>query len=259
LGEKSTTETATGFNEGGGGGGSSGTEGGDSGTGGGGSSSDDDKGKSASEKFSDYISGGGKVEVGQPVYDSDTGRNYTVGQNDNGDYILEDENGHDVSDEITLASGQNNNLLPHFAAGTGTIAVTGELGPELHVKSNGDMDLLGKHGREYAWVEPNDKIYTAAQTASILGSKKIREMINGFSSGINNFIPGYASAFDVGNNGYGTQLGSSSGGGDYSGGGGGGGGGGETVPTQLTAENHRFDANWLKYRDILERYYTILQ
>jgi hypothetical protein len=121
------------------------------------------------------------------------------------------------------------------------------------------MDLLGKHGREYAWVEPNDKIYTAAQTASILGSKKIREMINGFSSGINNFIPGYASAFDVGNNSYGTQLGSSSSGGDFSGGGRSSGGGGGTAEAELTAENHRFDANWIKYRDILERYYTILQ
>ena len=244
-----------GSSDGGSSGGSS--DGGSSGDGG--NSNDDSKGKSASEKFSDYLSGGGEAKVGQQVYDSDTGRSYTVGQNDNGDYILEDENHHDVSDEITLASGQNNNLLPYFAAGTGTIAVTGELGPELHVKPNGDMDLLGEHGREYAWVEPSDKIYTAAQTASILGSKKIREMIDAHASGINNFIPGYFGS--IGNS-YGTStgtLGSPSGGGDSGGGRGYSGGGGEPVQVITEDQNHRYDSQWLKYRDILTRYYTILE
>jgi len=122
------------------------------------------------------------------------------------------------------------------------------------------MDLLGKHGREYAWVEPNDKIYTAAQTASILGSKKIREMISAYASGINNFIPGYFGSMGTS---FGTSVGTlgspSGGGGDYSGGGRSSGGGGSAAEAELTAENHRFDANWIKYRDILERYYTILQ
>ncbi len=184
-------------------------------------------------------------------------------QTDDGDFSWDEASGSYVPDNVDLttagnkASGQNNNLLPHFAAGTGTIAVTGELGPELHVKPNGDMDLLGKHGREYVWVEPNDKIYTAAQTASILGSKKIREMISAHAAGINNFIPGFAKGDPIASTDY---SGSSSGGG---GSGGGsisfGGGGGDAAEAELTAENHRFDANWLKYRDILERYYTILQ
>jgi len=40
--------------------------------------------------------------------------------------------------------------------------VTGELGPELRVKSDGSMDLVGQHGREYVWVNNSDSIYTAA-------------------------------------------------------------------------------------------------
>ena len=139
--------------------------------------------------------------------------------------------------------------------------MTGELGPELHVKSDGTMDLLGKHGREYAWVHPEDRIYTAAQTASILGSKRIREM-TALASGINNFMPGYAAGL-IGTSIGGAvgTLGNPSGGGEGAsgGGGGGGGGGGEAGPQELIAENHRYDANWIKYRDVLERYYTILQ
>jgi len=61
------------------------------------------------------------------------------------------------------AAGQNNARLLAYASGKeGHIAVTGELGPELRIKSDGSMDILGKTGREYAWVEPDDRIYTAA-------------------------------------------------------------------------------------------------
>jgi len=42
------------------------------------------------------------------------------------------------------------------------MAVTGELGPELTIREDGTVDMLGQHGREYTWVNPNDIIYTAA-------------------------------------------------------------------------------------------------
>jgi len=50
--------------------------------------------------------------------------------------------------------------------------------------------MLGKHGREYAWVNPGDRIYTAAQTTSILGNNNIEEL-NGFAEGFNNKINGF--------------------------------------------------------------------
>ena len=157
-------------------------------------------------------------------------------------YVETDANGTVIVGGV--ASGQNNNLLK-FASGKeqGQIAVTGELGPELRVKSDGSMDVLGQHGREYAWVEPDDKIYTAAQTASILGNKKIAELQN-FAEGINNFIPGYE-------RGVGADWNNSGGGGTaYAGSSSGG---------KAEEEDHRYDPQWLQYRDTVERYYTILQ
>ena len=135
----------------------------------------------------DKLSGKGQIEDRFGVKNDDGSVSYYDFDEESGEYKETDSSGTPI-----YAAGKNNNLIPHFATGIGgTIAVTGELGPELHVKPNGDMDLLGRHGREYAWVEPDDKIYTAAQTASILGSKRIREMINAHAAGINNFIPGY--------------------------------------------------------------------
>jgi len=108
------------------------------------------------------------------------------------------------------------------------------------------MDILGKTGREYAWVEPTDRIYTASQSAGILKSNKIPGL-EGLAKGINNFIPGYEIGADWNNSG-------SSGGGSSSGGGRNRGGGGTPAET-----DPRYDPNTLKIRDILERYYTILQ
>ena len=209
-------------------------------------------GGSALDKFKNYLQNGGNVTPGQGV--NVNGKRYTVGVNDNGDYTLEDENGHDISGDIDLkASGQNNARLLAYASGKeGHIAVTGELGPELRVKSDGSMDILGKTGREYAWVEPDDKIYTASQSAGILKSNKIPGL-EGLAKGINNFIPGYVTSLNVESNGGSNDKGGSgSGGGGSSGRGGSGGGGkGDKDP--------RYDPNTLKIRDILERYYTILQ
>lgn len=151
------------------------------------------------------------------------------------------------------ASGQNNARLLAYASGKeGHIAITGELGPELRVKSDGSMDILGKTGREYAWVEPGDRIYTAQQSAGILKSNKIPGL-EGLAKGINNFIPGYAPGDIVG----GTNHTSSSSGGGGGGGGGeksrGGGGG------AAAEKDPRYDPKTLKIRDVLERYYTILQ
>ena len=152
-------------------------------------------------------------------------------------------------DVWTQASGRNNARLPGFASGKdqGAIAVTGELGPELRIKSDGSMDMLGEHGREYAWVDPSDRIYTASQTASILSNNNIPELQR-FAQGFNNKIKGYFTGGDA--PGMGTQEGSSGGSGD--GGGGDGGGAAEE-------KDPRYDPNTLKIRDILERYYTILQ
>lgn len=146
------------------------------------------------------------------------------------------------------ASGQNNHTLAFASGKEGEIAVTGELGPELRIKEDGTAELLGKQGREYAWVEPGDRIYTAAQTASILGSNNI-PALEGLAKGISNFIPGYAGDYQ------GTAWNGSIHDSDNTKiGGYGGSGGGEEEE-----KDPRYDPNTLKIRDILERYYTILQ
>ena len=169
------------------------------------------------------------------------------------------------------ASGQNNALLT-FATGTGGhIAVTGELGPELRIKQDGSADLLGKKGREYAWVEPSDRIYTATQTAGILGNNNI-PALEGLARGIKNYIPGYAIKstlqpyYDPLSKDYVIPAGghprsrptatakAEETGGDWPKSGGYYGGGGAAPK-----KDPRYDPNTLKIRDILERYYTILQ
>ena len=61
-----------------------------------------------------------------------------------------------------LAHGyvEDGDRILQFASGH--MAVTGELGPELTIRSDGSVDMLGQHGREYTWVNPDDIIYTAA-------------------------------------------------------------------------------------------------
>ena len=158
--------------------------------------------------------------------------------------------------EIKLsASGQNNARLLGYAKGKeGHIAVTGELGPELRVKTDGSMDLLGKTGREYTWVDPSDKIYTASQTASIIGSNNSIPQLDALSKGINNFIPGYFTAGESRSTSINTDKGGSG-----SGGGGGSSGSRSRGGGEAAEKDPRYDPNTLKIRDILERYYTILQ
>ena len=145
------------------------------------------------------------------------------------------------------ATGQNNARILGFASGKkeGHIAVTGELGPELRIKSDGSADLLGKQGREYTWVNTDDIIYTATQTAGILGNNSI-PALEGLAKGIRNYIPGY---FDAGT----FSAASTDEGGSSSSKGGGGGSGGKDD------KDPRYDPNTLKIRDIVERCYTVLQ
>lgn len=194
------------------------------------------------------------------IFRGSDGLDYNFTYNRNGDPVVDrDENGTPIQADTEnnkfanlLASGQNNARLLAYASGKeGHIAVTGELGPELRVKSDGSMDILGKTGREYAWVEPDDRIYTASQSAGILKSNKIPGL-EGLAKGINNFIPGYG----VGLTGKSTDQSSSGSGGGGSSGGGGRSSSGAAAPTE---KDSRYDPNTLKIRDILERYYTILQ
>ena len=245
FGEEKQNQTSA---AGGGGVGDSGKVGGPSG--GNGNGQDD---RSPWQVVNDALNNGDIKDGDRFVVD---GVAYNAKANESGILEIKDDSGNEPPTAVLRVSGQNNNLIPKFASGLNepTIAMTGELGPELRIRADGTMDLLGKHGREYNWVEPTDKIYTAAQTTSILGDKKIKEMIH-FANGINNFIPGFDGGMvgAMGESGAGTQLGSS----------GGGGGGRPTSfgPAEASdeLENHRYDPNWLKYRDILERYYTILQ
>lgn len=231
-----------------------GDSGGDTGSGGGpggtkGPSADDRKAAGGA-----FVQGllDGKFGNGQDSF-TFGGQTYGVVRNDSGVITgYTDSNGVETSiDEaagtVALASGQNNARLLAYASGKeGHIAITGELGPELRVKSDGSMDVLGKKGREYAWVEPGDRIYTASQSAGILKSNKIPGL-EGLAKGINNYIPGYEIGADWNNSG--SSGGGSSGGGGRSRGGGG-------TPTET---DPRYDPNTLKIRDVLERYYTILQ
>ena len=158
-------------------------------------------------------------------------------------------------DGDSSASGQNNARILGFASGKdySHIAVTGELGPELRIKEDGSAELLGKKGREYAWVEPNDIIYTAAQTASILGSNNI-PALQALAKGINNYIPGYSDG-DVSFDGVrtdGPMIATNSGWGSL-------GSGKEESTSTEEPTDPRYDENTLKIRDILTRYYTILE
>ena len=267
LGDQNTSETVTETATDRGGGGGGGNDGSSGSPGSSSSPGNSDSGLDSKTISNALWNQRDNIDFNAPGFDAG-GHHYDFIKNDQGvtvgykDTSTGNEYTMDGDPVITQAVGHNNNLLPQFAAGTdGTIAVTGELGPELHVKPNGDMDLLGKHGREYAWVEPDDKIYTAAQTASILKDEKFKETL-GFASGINNFIPGYYVGLIQNKNGssVGTLGSSDGGGGGYSGGGRSYGGGGEPESAiDMSPQNHRYDPNWLRYRDVLERYYTILQ
>ena len=164
-------------------------------------------------------------------------------------------NGFVAHNRKQIAVGQNNARILQFASGKeAEIAVTGELGPELRVKDDGSMDIVGQHGREYVWVEPSDRIYTAAQTASILGNHSIEEL-QGFAEGFNNKIHGY---FKGPSTDWGGSTSSGGGGGGY----GGGGDSGKVSEGSLEKEepvDPRYDPYTLKERDIITRYYTILQ
>ena len=154
-----------------------------------------------------------------------------------------DENGN-VHVGQPAASGQNNARILNYAQGKNTphIAITGELGPELHIKENGDTELLGKKGREYAFVGPNDRIYTANQTRKILNNRHTEDL-NMLARGINNILPGYAKSLGA------DQIGGKgSGGNDKSGG----------NSSKKDDKDPRYD-NSIKLRELLERYYTILQ
>jgi len=119
------------------------------------------------------------------------------------------------------------------------------------------MDILGKTGREYAWVEPDDKIYTASQSAGILKSNKIPGL-EGLAKGINNYIPGYEFGRGVAAE-WSSSGSSSSGRGRGDGGSSREGSAAVANPLEEEKKDPRYDPNTLKIRDILERYYTILQ
>lgn len=169
------------------------------------------------------------------------------------------------------AIGQNNTHILQFASGKeGHMAVTGELGPELTIREDGSIDMLGRRGREYAWVNPGDIIYTAAQTASILGNNNIA-WLDGFSKGFNNKIRGYSAGGSVnwdiaGETGM-TGDGSWTPANNYSGNSGsvgkaaysGGKAGALAGMEEAEEKDPRYDMYTLKERDIITRYFTILQ
>ena len=190
--------------------------------------------KSAVDKIkeSDAFKGGAKS--GTYTDENGVSSNWTV-----------DEDGNIVFE----ASGQNNARILEYASGLGTphVAVTGELGPELHIKENGDMELLGQKGREYAFVNPNDRIYTADQTRKILSNMHTSDL-DMLATGINNILPGYIEGLDGPDNGNTQKGGSKGGSGSKSDGSSG----------KKNDKDPRYDDS-LKIRDILERYYTILQ
>lgn len=64
------------------------------------------------------------------------------------------------------------------------LATVGELGPELMIH-RGVPFLAGVNGRTVAYVEPNDEIYTAAQTQRILENNPTLWDLPGFSIGYN--------------------------------------------------------------------------
>ena len=195
----------------------------------------------------------------------------TVQLDEDGSTIIEGPNGENLNDAVTLAVGQNNARILQFAQGH--MAVTGELGPELTIREDGSIDMLGQHGREYTWVNPNDIIYTAAQTASILGNNDI-EWLEGFAKGFNNKIKGYAPGYERSDTGTTTQpsdftFAANT---DNPGGVNGPSGIGEAVrrgalegtkagmaAAAEEAKDPRYDPNTLKERDIVTRYFTILQ
>ena len=92
-------------------------------------------------------------------------------------------------DDDNQASGRNNGN-GRFAGGKHLgntyhgLATVGELGPELMIH-RGVPFLAGVNGRTVAYVEPNDEIYTAAQTQRILENNPTLWDLPGFSVGYN--------------------------------------------------------------------------
>ena len=91
--------------------------------------------------------------------------------------------------DVPGASGSNNGN-GRFAAGKHLgnqywgLATVGELGPELFIH-RGMPYLAGVNGRTRAYVEPDDEIYTAAQTQRILENNPTLQDLPGFSVGYN--------------------------------------------------------------------------
>ena len=178
-----------------------------------------------------------------------------------------------IGENAEYATGQNNTRILQFASGKeGHMAITGELGPELTIREDGSVDMLGRNGREYAWVNPGDIIYTAAQTTSILGNNNIT-WLDEFAKGFNNKIRAYGlgdglreAAGNLNPSGDtwtpGNTWGGSSGGissavrsGAYEGT-----RAGTIAGAAAAAEDDpRYDMYTLKERDIVTRYFTILQ
>ena len=115
------------------------------------------------------------------------------------------------------ASGMNNGN-GRFADGKHSgndywgLAEVGELGPELQIH-RGMPFLVGVSGRTQTYVEPGDRIYTAAETQKILQTNPTLQDIPGFSRG-------------YGNGSWGSSPSTGGGGGGGRGRAGGGGGGG---------------------------------
>lgn len=90
-------------------------------------------------------------------------------------------------DDSPGASGSNNGngrfaAGKHFGNKYWGLATVGELGPELFIH-RGMPYLAGVNGRTRAYIEPNDEIYTAAETQRILENNPSLQDLPGFSTG----------------------------------------------------------------------------
>ena len=126
---------------------------------------------------------GGDVSALAGAIGSQDGRHITVTV----DYEEGDTSGLEKAEGS--ASGRNNGN-GRFATGKHLgnkyqgLAEVGELGPELMLH-RGMPFLAGVNGRTVAYVEPDDEIYTAAQTKRILENNPTLQDLPGFSVGYN--------------------------------------------------------------------------
>lgn len=127
---------------------------------------------------------GGDVGALSSAISGQDGRHITVTV----DYVEGDTSGLDAANG-GRASGYNNGN-GRFASGKYLgnkywgMATVGELGPELLIH-RGMPYLAGTHGRTRAYIEPNDEIYTAAETKRILETNPTLQDLPGFSVGYN--------------------------------------------------------------------------